>query len=199
MVEDQVAPSPGWRSVLQAGLKQINWREVGYTFAITWLWVTTLLFVVGLIAQISDSPAILPDTATVGILPNWFDEFVGRVRTRDVTDIAFWQHLFLVIVAAPLVEESVFRLLVCRVAEVTEQWKLKWPIVIVGSFIIFGMLHPNRIWSIPLQGVAGLLWARLYLSYNGKSQLAAFASCVIVHASYNFSVETWQVIREWAS
>lgn len=196
-METPATPSVGWWSHLKAGLKQINWREAGYTFALTWLWVTTLLFVVGLIAKISDSLAILPDSATVGILPNWFDDFVGRVRSRDVTDIAFWQHLFLAIVAAPLVEESIFRLLVCRVAEVTEQWKLKWPIVIVGSFILFGMLHPNRVWSIFIQGVAGLLLARLYLSYKGKSQLAAFASCVIVHAGYNFSVETWQVIRGW--
>lgn len=193
-----VAPS-GWRSALKASLKEINWHEVGYTFAITWLWVTTLLAVVGLIAKLTESLQLLPDTATVEVTAYWYYRIVDRAWSREVTDGSFWEHMFLVVIAAPLIEEAIFRWFVCSVGERLEQLRLKWPVIVVFSFLIFGLLHPNRVYSIALQGVTGLFFARLYLKYKGKDQLAAYASCVAVHAAYNFSVNVWEVIQKWTS
>lgn len=198
-MENQAASASSWWSELRAFGKRIRWGDVGSTFAATWLWVTVLLAVVGLIAKLTESLGILPDTATVEVTAYWYYRLVDRAWSREVTDGSFWEHMFLVVIAAPLIEEAIFRWLVCSIGERLENLRLKWPVIIVFSFLIFGLLHPNRVYSIALQGVSGLLFARLYLKYKGEDQLAAYASCVAVHAAYNFSVNVWEVIQKWAS
>ena len=90
---------------------------------------------------------------------------------------------------APFLEEVLFRGFFCSVAS-DENGNLKARglfTVLVGSFILFGLVHGHWYYSVMLQGVGGLWLARLWFR-NGPSQKWSYFSCVAAHCLYNISV-----------
>jgi membrane protease YdiL (CAAX protease family) len=162
-------------------------QETFAAFAYVWLWVlffNLLLQLSGLVASVP-----VPDTgALLGVLPNYILRHEHLTLKMAVSSELGWT-LFGACVAAPFLEEIIFRGAVCSWAS-NDDGTIKprgiWTIL-AGSFIIFGILHGQGLYSVMVQGVGGLIWANLWFR-NGPSQRASYFSCVAAHALYNFSV-----------
>lgn len=102
--------------------------------------------------------------------------------------------VLIIVLGAPIMEEIVFRGFFCGYVASDDDGKIKprgvW-MVLAGSFIFFGLAHGNGYFSLMVQGVGGLLLARLWFR-NGPNMWAAYLSCVAAHSLYNTSVlATW--------
>lgn len=86
---------------------------------------------------------------------------------------------FSMCVFAPLVEETLFRLGPLQLVKNIQSERITL-IVILLSSIIFGYVH-HGVWSIPVKGIAGILFCYVYLK-NGYS----YISSVFCHFLVNF-------------
>ncbi|MEK7131884.1 MAG: CPBP family glutamic-type intramembrane protease [Patescibacteria group bacterium] len=101
--------------------------------------------------------------------------------------------VLIVIVVAPLLEEVVFRGICPAVSDDNGKLKPKLLFIVLGwSFIGFGLAHGHGLFSLMVQGVGGLLLARLWFC-NGPNMRESYFSCVAAHSLYNISV----VIIAW--
>lgn len=148
----------------------------------------------GLAANIDLSHTPLLGVSTNYLLPGFhFNSEQGLTSSWEV------MGFLIAVVGAPFVEELVFRWFVCRSLASDNQMELisvpegkGLGIVLVGSFIVFGILHGQGYFSLMVQGVGGLLLARLWFR-NGPDLKTAYFSCVAAHSLYNLSV----VVQEW--
>src|SRR6478609_1008902 len=81
---------------------------------------------------------------------------------------------------APICEEILFRMPLSIVKKWLNQDIFILYCIILSS-MIFGYMHKMGVWSIPIQGVAGLLFCYVYLK-NGYS----YVSSVLMHFIINF-------------
>lgn len=94
--------------------------------------------------------------------------------------------MFAGVIVAPILEET-GRAFVLRFASdgygrVTNRWA-----IYLFSGIVFGLLHGAGLFSIGLQGVLGMMLARLWFK-NGPNENIRTVSCMVVHGLYNFTV-----------
>lgn len=154
------------------------------------VWVAiSILKASGLAAQVDLSHTPFLGVSTNYLLPGFnFDPAQGLTSPWVI------MVLLIAVVGAPFVEEITFRWFVCRslasdpydnLISVPEGKGLG--IVLVGSFIVFGLLHGQGYFSLMIQGVGGLLLARLWFR-NGPDLKTAYFSCVAAHSFYNLSV-----------
>ena len=149
------------------------------TLGMMWLWLMLVSFFSGLFS--SDAADAFGQHPFVGILPN-------LMLAADPT-MSLGATFLGACVMAPLAEEAIFRGLIChRMAQRGDDGRPKdwWPII-AFSFLLFGFLHTFSYAGVVLQGVYGFMLAMLWFR-NGPSQKASYLSCVLAHASYNFSV-----------
>ena len=150
------------------------------TLGAMWLWYMLIVVLSGLVGG-ADSSIRAASHPFVGIMPN--------LMLAANPMMSFGATFFAACVCAPLAEEAIFRGLIChRIAGRTEDGRPKdwWPII-AFSFLLFGFLHTFNYDGVMLQGVYGLMLAMLWYR-NGTSQKSSYFSCVLAHASYNFSV-----------
>lgn len=150
----------------------------------------------GFMANVDLSSAPLLGVSTNYLLPGFhFNPEQGLTSPWVV------MGFLIAVVGAPFVEELVFRWLVCRSLASDPYGNLisvpegkGMGIVLVGSFVVFGILHGQGYFSLMIQGVGGLFLARLWFR-NGPDLKTAYFSCVAAHSFYNLSV----AIQEWVS
>lgn len=82
---------------------------------------------------------------------------------------------------APFVEEFAFRKVPLDLIKKPDYASYA-TFLILASSLLFGWLHFG-VWSLPIQGVAGLVFAYLYLKNN-----FSYLSSVILHSMWNFSL-----------
>jgi hypothetical protein len=107
-----------------------------------------------------------------------FREFYesARANATVVLDPRSWQMVLLLVVAAPLVEEFLFRGYVLRIM------RTSWPprMAVFASALLFAVVHPGL--SFPPVLLLGLATARLYLR-GGRLWPG-----ILLHAAYNAAV-----------
>lgn len=162
--------------------------EIGVTFALIWLWVMAIMTVSAVLAAAdileSNPYAALMDA----LLPRGMDQ---KASTSSVVGAYFWMFLSSVVLA-PLVEEM-FRAGLCQLCTDAAGRPRHVFALLSGSFLLFGLLHGQGYFSILIQGALGLLLTRLWFR-TGPSKSWSYFSNVFVHAAYNFSVLTIQVL-----
>lgn len=170
-----------------------TWRklalEVLLTVALMRLWVSVVIYILkaaGLAAQVD-----LSHTPFLGVSTNYLLPGFNFDLAQGLTSPWVIMGLLIAIVGAPIVEEIVFRWFVCRsLASDFYGNLISIPkgkglgIVLVGSFIVFGILHGQGYFSLMIQGVGGLLLARLFFR-NGPDLKTACISCMTAHGLYN--------------
>ena len=162
-------------------------REVLATMAMMWfgmLLVVAFFKAVGLA-----SIHFTTNTPLLGVSVNWWLHSQNITLGQALTSPFTVMQLLVIMFGAPFLEEVLFRGLVCNLAS-DDRGKLRprgVMMVLAGSFILFGFVHGYGYFSIMLQGVGGLLLARLWFR-NGPSQKASYFSCVSAHSLYNISV-----------
>ena len=165
-------------------------REVLATVAFAFIYISLVLClfrVLGFIGSDTGSNVNFPLFSSISV--NWFlSSNHLTVMQALATPIVAFKFLGTVIFA-PVIEEVLFRGIVCNFAS-DEFGRLKprsEMIIFGGAFIVFGLLHGNWYLSIMIQGVFGLLLARLWFR-NGPKQRASYISCVVAHSLYNLLV-----------
>ncbi len=131
----------------------------------------------------------------MGFIPNYWLSSHNLTLGQALTSPYVVMEVLIIILGAPFLEEILFRGLPCSAASDTEgKIRPRWGLfVILGfSFIFFGLAHGQGYFSVLLQGVGGLLLARLFFR-NGPNTVASYFSGVAAHALYNISVVavTW--------
>lgn len=163
--------------------------EVALTFAAAWFWVLFLslflMLVLGSVPGMSSGNSLMLGVAPNFLLHDW------HMSVKEAISSGLGWQLITACIAAPFLEEIIFRGLVCNLsADVFGKLRHWGPMLILtGAFILFGLAHRNGLYSVALQGVIGLFFARLWFR-NGPNQKASYFSCVAAHALYNFSVVT---------
>ena len=162
-------------------------QEVGATFAFMWFWVLLfsliLSLTVGSVSSIDSGDGLL-----LGVIPNYLLQG-WHMDTKEAISSGLGWQLVTACITAPFLEEIVFRGVFCSVSS-DRSGKLyhwSWAVILLGTFIGFGLAHRNGLYSIMVQGVIGLFLARLWFR-NGPNQTASYLSCVAAHSCYNFSV-----------
>jgi membrane protease YdiL (CAAX protease family) len=162
-------------------------NDVMATVAYMFLWV--LFFSLCLQPLLGAISGTVPNNELVlGAIPNYFLHDWNMNSKEAIASGLGWQLVGACIVA-PFLEEILFRGVVC-LSSSDENGKLRhWGVMMIlaVSFILFGMAHRQGLHSILVQGVIGLLLARLWFR-SGPNQYASYFSCVAAHALYNFAV-----------
>ena len=96
--------------------------------------------------------------------------------------------LFSALAFAPVVEELIFREFVITMSRGLSASK-RQVLILMCSGVVFGLAHGSP-FRIMVQGLFGMLLAMLYLR-NGPNRFASYASCVFIHASYNFIISVY--------
>ncbi len=114
-------------------------------------------------------------TTLIGILPfpeAWVDSYAENASV--LTDAPLWISVLTTVIAAPLVEETVFRGLCLS--------RLKRGMPMLAAMLIsawcFGAMHGTMIWFL-YASVLGFLLAWIYEKFR------SLTACVIVHFSFN--------------
>jgi len=153
------------------------------TYGIKWLWV---VMVVALLRALL--PASLASPDAYGSLP-LFSVSASLAKYLPFVQEYFAAvpglYVFMLLVFAPVIEEAVFRMLPLTIVQGTRP-ELVRAVLIVVCGIVFGIAHGSPM-NVFIQGVGGVLLGLLYLK-NDNSQWSSYASCVVVHAAYNFTV-----------
>ncbi len=104
---------------------------------------------------------------------------------------------FMTLVAAPLIEEAVFRMMPLTLFEKRSPQFLRMVVVCFGG-VFFGALHGIRdhdfSFHILFQGFVGMMLGFLYLK-NGPNQLASYFTCVAMHSAYNLTILSIEFAR----
>lgn len=160
--------------------------ELGFTFALAWLWVMTVLLVLNL-ASFGGADIDVRKIFERLSVPGYLSGYVS-LDPAGLSGVGGFLLYFLgACVIAPFFEEAC-RAGICQVCT-DKRGEMRWFFVIFAtSFFLFGILHGGYA-NIFIQGALGLLLARLWFR-QGKSLLWQYLSMVAVHAAYNFSVLT---------
>lgn len=152
------------------------WNICG-TYGLSWLWVSFLVVFLQILVQarIGGYP---PLSATLSIL---FSIPAAAAYLQVHPGLVVFSGL----VFAPLFEEAVFRMLPMSWAQGKDP-RLVRAVQIAICGCLFGIVHGSPI-NVLIQGFVGYMLSVLYLK-NGPSQAVSYASCVFVHAAYNFTV-----------
>lgn len=177
-----------------AMLNRPNFGQMSFSFALTFLWVMTVILIMNVASFASASVDLGALVAkVVSVVPDIASEYVPKL-TADIGMGALFIFFLTTCVVAPLVEEM-FR---AALLQTFCEEKVKDPTTgkVVGvkmknffvigamSFIFFGMLHGGYV-NILIQGVLGLVLARQWFNV-GKSYWWKYFSMVAVHGAYNF-------------
>lgn len=153
-----------------------------YGACIAWIVVFfALLHVYAADSGASISPSLYLTESLIGKLS-------GSVAIPETPEV----KLFITLICAPLLEEVVFRMLPLSLVLHRPAPVLR-AVVLGVCCIIFGYAHGGVI-NVFIQGMVGLSLGFLYVRL-ASSQLAAYASCVAVHALYNYTVTYWWVMQ----
>lgn len=99
----------------------------------------------------------------LGLVPTELLEGTGDNASQYHTDTLLW---WVILFPSALVEEMFFRAPLSFVVP-----GLKRPflimLVVFGFSVAFGYVHPLRWWSVPIQGVFGLMISVMYLKFGG--------------------------------
>ena len=168
-----------------AMLNRSNFGQMSFTFALSFLWVMTVVLIMNVAAFASASVDLsMLITKVVSVVPEFASGYVPKL-TADIGMGALFLVFFTTCVVAPLVEEMFRAALLQTFCEEKYTGKMKNFFVIGAmSFIFFGMLHGGYV-NILIQGALGLLLARLWFNV-GKSYRWKYFSMVAVHGAYNF-------------
>lgn len=112
---------------------------------------------------------------------NLIDKALPIILEENLRD---WHTIILIlitaIVLAPIIEESLFRLLPIGIVFLIwgkENKFILWPVIIISS-VIFGWVHGS--WqNILIQGSVGIVFSMAFLK-------GGYISAVVAHAVYNF-------------
>jgi len=165
-------------------------REVLATVSLMWfamLVVICFFKVVGL-ASVDFSH----DMPILGVSANYLLQSNELTVNQALTSPFVVMGILITVIGAPLAEEILFRWFICRSCASDVRGNLRpggvgLGIVLVGSFILFGIAHGQGYFSLMIQGVGGLLLARLFFR-NGPDLKSAYFSCVAAHGLYNTSI-----------
>lgn len=173
--------------------------EMSFTFALTYLWVMTILLIMN-VAAFAGAAIELGATITqmISVVPNILAEYTPQI-TADAGMSTFVLAFITTCIIAPLVEEMFRAALLQFACEDKDTGEMKnFFLIMAMSFIFFGMLHGGYM-NILIQGVLGLLLARLWFKvWKGKptrtGYLWRYFSMVAVHAAYNFCIMGTQLM-----
>lgn len=165
-------------------------REVLATVAFAFIYILLVLClfrVLGFIGPGTGSKVDFPLFNSIGV--NWFLSSNHLTVMQALATPIIALKFLGTVVFAPLLEEVLFRGVVCNFAS-DEFGRIKprgEMYVLGGAFILFGLLHGDWYLSIMIQGVFGLLLARLWFR-NGPNQKKSYISCVAAHSLYNLLI-----------
>lgn len=168
-------------------LNRERFGEMSFSYALTFLWVMTVV----LIMNVTSFLGYVPDTMGVmwdSVVPlGDYHAFVPKL-TAAAGFGTFLMVFLTTCVIAPLVEEMFRGALIQGFCMDSKTGEMKNPMIIGAmSFIFFGMLHGGYV-NILIQGVLGLVLARLWFKVGGtpKSWGWRYLSMAAVHGAYNF-------------
>lgn len=167
--------------------------EMSFTFALTYLWVMTILLIMNVAAFAGAAVEIgTVVTQVLSAVPEVLAEYSPQL-TADAGMGTFFLAFMTTCVIAPLVEEMFRAALLQFACEDKDTGEMKnFFLIMAMSFIFFGMLHGGYV-NILIQGVLGLLLARLWFKV-GSSPAWKYLSMVCVHAAYNFCIMGTQLM-----
>lgn len=136
------------------------------------------------------------NTPLLGVIGNYFLHSHHFTLATMLASAFVVMGVLITCFGAPILEEIVFRGLVCGFVASDEHGKMRPAgifAVLTGSFIFFGLVHGQGYFSIMLQGVLGLFLAHLWFR-NGPNRWAAALSCMAAHSLYNISITVIETV-----
>ena len=163
-------------------------REVLATFALMWFYMLVIISLFKLTGFVKVDLA--NNAPFLGACLNyWFGSNHLTLADALNSPVGVVTVLGIIIVAPFLVEEFLFRGTPWFITK-DENGALKkggWLIIVAGSFVLFGLAHRHGIFSLMVQGVSGLLLARLWFR-NGPDSVASYWSTATAHSLFNISL-----------
>ena len=154
-------------------------RNILAAYGLSWFWVVAVVTILQAVLPVSGAGIKMPVLSVLyalsGLIPS-----LGWLG-----DASSGLGLFMVLIFAPVIEEALFRLLPLTLVLDKHPDKIR-AVQIAVCGIIFGWMHGSPL-NVFIQGFVGLMLGWLFVK-NYSSQWAAYFSCVIVHALYNFTV-----------
>ncbi len=178
-----------------AGHKTFGARAIEVLATVALMWFSMLFVVTFFKIILPDSVDYATSIPAMGVSLNWWLDSQNLTLGHAFSSVLGVLGVLGIIMFAPLLEEPLFRGLPCSVAsdnngELRPRWGIF--VVIVVSFILFGLAHGHGYFSVMLQGVGGLFLARLFFR-NGPNTRTSLLSGMAAHSLYNISV----VIVTW--
>ncbi|MFA6603391.1 MAG: CPBP family intramembrane glutamic endopeptidase [Patescibacteria group bacterium] len=159
------------------GLRHV--RNILTAYGLSWVWV---VIVSNILQALLPKAVISSELPVLSVFGAWIDHFPD-MATAIKASVGL--SLFMTLVFAPVIEEAIFRMLPLTFVIGQHPERVR-AVVIVICGIIFGWAHGSPL-NVFIQGFVGLMLGWLYVK-NNTSQKAAYISCVIVHALYNFTI-----------